>query len=393
MAHVNRFDSLHDETKEAEEEVDQKENHQSPLVKSFLQRIENTQISSITELAEIINEVVKETDQNILPDFKKFFEEKNKLSTEKYESELQKQLNFIQDKVDSEFVSSIQRVVSTFDPIDIQPLTSKLIESSTDDNLFSTGPLLLASIIIKNRPDLLIPELFTFTHSQISQVGPIICFLSGEATLSNSISHLDPLMSHQLLELFLPELLNFDVTSTNVSICSSHLIANAFNRQKIYRTTAAHYVRLQELLLRIKTHRDKHVASVLFPIVKKLTVVDVKDLASQIFEIFPNAPPFACGIIIRESSKRRETSASFLDGWVEVHSKHKEASMRYLTSVFSCLPDDFINKFPLEDLKKGGDLAYLSAMKLELSNSSFRCIFLLFLVALIYVINKRYHIF
>ena len=392
MIHFNKFDSLHEDSTETSSDCGPNSGYENSITKKFEKKLEEKTIESIIDLVEIINDILC-SQFDFISNFDKVYKEIVNLSVEKYENQLQKLFNYFRESDDYELLDAIYKVVSKFDPINIQPLIFNVFQAIKDKNERRIGIVWLIISIIQNRPDLLVPELFTVTHSQINDFGSVICWVAGEALFSQSISHLDPLMSHQLLELFLPEMLNKDETSIAISICAAHLISNAFKRQGIYRTTAAHYMKLQKLLLRTKTHRDKHVSSVIYPIFKKLTVVDVKDLAQQLFINFPEAPSFGCDLILRESSKKKETSASFLDGWIEAHPKYKTISMKYLSNVFSGLPEYAISKFPMEDLKNCGDLASLAALKLELTNASFRCIFILFLVGIYYFLHYDNHVF
>jgi hypothetical protein len=72
----------------------------------------------------------------------------------------------------------------------------------------------------------------------------IVCWVVGQALSSSSIGHLDPLLSHQLHDFFLPEMLSPDQGFDALAVCASHLIRKAFDKQKIYCISAAHYAKL-----------------------------------------------------------------------------------------------------------------------------------------------------
>ncbi|OHT09765.1 hypothetical protein TRFO_21188 [Tritrichomonas foetus] len=367
---------------------DQKTQQPSQIANTFLQQIQNSPISSLSELAEKIEVSLAIEPDNKLNFLKNF--DKYSVTVLEYEEDMKKRLSCFEDKEDLLFLKRINDIIAAFDTFDLRPLLDQIIESLNQPEPTGHGGLFLLGIIVARRPDLITPKLLSFSHTNMTKVAPIICWIIGHATSSLTIQHLDPLLSHQLLEIFLPELLNREKSSNAVSVCAAHLIATAFAQQNVMRASAAHYVRILNLTKITKSTRDKRVSSIFKRLIDKLTVVDMKDLAHQMFDIFPDAPKFACELFIQEATKKNGGNASFVDGWIEAHSNHKKASMKYLTEVLGSLPEYVVNKFPMEDLIKGGDLAKLAAMKVQLTNSSFKFIFILVIVAILYTTwNKR----
>lgn len=384
MQHINKFDLLHEDSTDASSDSEANSTA-AAAVREFERRLEDRSITALVDLIDVVEAVLGSCDDPVAA-FALKCRSGASQPPDRFDALLQQQLSFFRESDDSALLEAMYSAASHFDPIDIQPLIARAFGGTAD----RSGAVWLLTAIVQHRPDLLVPGLFA--GAVRGDCGAAVCWICGAALLSPRIAHLDPLVSHQLLELFLPVLLSRDDSDGAVAVTAAHLIADAFRRQGIFRTTAAHYMKLQRVVLRSKTHIDKHVAYVIQPIFKKLTVVDVKDLAQQLFINFTDAPQFACDLIVRESSKKKETNASFLDGWVEVHPRYKETSMKYLAKVFSKIPEYAINKFPMEDLKNGGDLAALAALKIELTNASFRCIFLLFLVGVYCFLHYNRHL-
>ena len=374
-----------DSTDKSEEEGEKSEmiiDPSSELLSSFKEKILEKQISSLIELAEVIDDVISIPPER-KQDYKKDFE-KYDCAIEKYEEALVKRLNCFDDINESDFIAKIKEQLDNFDTIDLRPLIDFVIDSLNKNEPTGHGGLFLIGIIVNTRPDLITPKLLNLQDKNIAQVGPIVCWIVGQATLSLAIAHLDPLLSHQLIEIFLPQLMSIDKINNEISVCASHLIVRAFNGQNIMRASAAHYAKLLFLTKHTKTKRDKLVGRVFESKINEITVVDMKNLPSQIMEMFPNAPKFACEKFEFEATKKNGGNASFVDGWIEAHSKYKNVSMLYLTKVLSSLPEYVVNKFPMEDLIKGGDFAKLAAMKVQLTNSSFKFIFLCVIIGILY---------
>lgn len=357
---------------------------------SYLDVIRNKEFSSLTELAETIETLmtIKQEDKlNFCRDFDNF----KRLSTVEYEESMKKRLECFEDKEDPDLIIDIKSKVSEFDTIELGPLLESINETLLLPDPKGHGGLFLTGIIVSQRPDLITPKFLSFPHETMIKVAPIICWIVGHAVSSPTIAHLDPLLSHQLLEIFLPELMNKDKSSNAVAICAAHLIANSFRQQNIYRASSSHFTKLLTLThSKINSKRDRHIMEVFKSIVPKIDVIDMKDFAPQLMKMFPDAPKFACDLFIFNATKENGGNASFVDGWIEAHSKYKKASMTYLTHVLGNLPESVVNKFPMEDLKEGDDLARMAAMKVQLTNSSFRFIFILVLLWIIHSVwNKE----
>lgn len=371
----NPFHSLSNNSILVESAKDeQKTNDQT---QSFLYLIENQHCSSLIELAEVTEQIL-----DIKPEekdgFRKDFDKYQKQSKKDYDECLKKRLGCFEEKEDPDLIACIRAKLGEFDTMNLRPLLESINETLFQPEPHGYGGLFLLGLIVSHRPDLITPKLFSFPHEVMLKVAPSICWMIGHATTSQRIAHLDPLLSHQLLEIFLPELSNPKKESTALAICAAHLIYDAFEHQKVFRAIAYHYVKLLQLIHpNSNTYRDKQIADIFRTLVPKLDVVDKKDFAMQMFKQFPSAPDFACELFIKEATKENGGNASFVDGWIENHSSHKDASMNYLTKVLKNLPENVVNKFPMEDLIKGGDLAKLTAMKVQLTNSSFRFIFII----------------
>lgn len=369
---VNPFAPLGHETKGID---DNPETHEEK--DKLVERICSQTFSSISELAEAISEDF-EMGAEMTDTYKTGF---TNWSSKEYSENFYRRCECFKEKEHSEFMAVLRERLDVFHTIELRPLIDRAITDLAKNEKTGYGILWLIGVVVSTRPDLLTSDLLCYTPDPL--VDTVISWIASKATESSSISHLDPLLSHQLLQLFLPEMLNSDQERDAMAVSSAHLVVNAFNNQKIYRVSAEHYAKLLKLVNNTKkTKREKLVIDIINPIMKKLTVVDMKDFARQMMEVFPQAPPFACALF-RRNTRDKKGNACFVDGWIEAHSSHKKVSMLYLQRVFAKLPETVVNKFPMEDLKEGGDLASLAAMKLELTNSSFRLLFMV-LCALVF---------
>lgn len=356
---------------------------------SYLDVIRNKNFSSLTELAETIETLmpIKPEDRlNFCRDFDNF----KRFTPVEYEESMKKRLECFEDKKDQDLIIDIKAQISKFDTIELSPILESINETLLQPEPKGYGGLFLIGIIVSQRPDLITPKLLSFPHETMIKVAPIVCWIVGHAVSSPTIAHLDPLLSHQLLEIFLPELMNKDKSSNAVAICAAHLIANSFRQQNIYRASSSHFTKLLTLThSRINSKCDRHIMEVFKSIVPKIDVIDMKDFAPQLMKMFPDAPKFACDLFIFNATRENGGNASFVDGWIEAHSRYKKASMTYLTHVLGNLPESVVNKFPMADLIKGDDLARMAAMKVQLTNSSFRFIFILVLLWIIHSVWNK----
>ena len=309
---------------------------------------------------------------------------------EKVDAMIDEIYRFFAEHEDALFMAHLRERIMGFDTVDLKPMLDRTIKRLEERDLSGFATLFLIGTIVAQRPDLVTPKLLGESHEPIAKVAPFVCWIVSRAISSSSIEHLDPLLSHNLLEFFLPRMMSGDEADA-VSLRAAPLIDDAFKGQKVYRVCSEHYVKLLKLAHKKKTGRDQQVAEVLRALVKKLVVTDMKDLARQMMQEFPDAPDFACRMFVAEATKENGTNVSFVDGWVEAHGSHKKVSMMYLGKVLRDLPEAVVNKFPMRDLREGGDLATLAAMKVELTNASFRFTFLIFLLIVAWQIHKHYY--
>lgn len=356
---------------------------------SYLDEIRNNHFSSLIELAETIESLISICPEDRL-NFRRDFDNFKKLSVLEYEESLKKRLACFEDKEDPEIIIDIKMKISEFDTIELAPLLESICKTLFQPEPKGHGGLFLIGIVVSQRPDLITPKFLSFPHETMIKIAPVVCWIVGHAVSSPTIAHLDPLLSQQLLEIFLPELTNKDKSSNAVAVCAAHLIANAFRQQNIYRASASHFAKLLTLThSKINSNRDHHIMEVFKNIVPKIDVIDMKDFAPQMMKMFPEAPKFACDLFIYNSTIENGGNASFVDGWIEAHSTYKKASMTYLSYVLGSLPESVVNKFPMEDLIQGDDLSKMAAMKVQLTNSSFRFIFILVLIWILHSVWSK----
>lgn len=325
------------------------------------------------------------------PDLQKFNDGWKTCKDDKIDSMIDEIYHFFAERQDSTFMSKVREKIMGFDTLDLKPMLERTICLLNERNLTGFSSLFFIGTIVSQRPDLVTSKLLSEQPCPLSRVAPFLCWLVSRAASSSSIEHLDPLLSHNLLEFFLPKMMSRDDSDTVVSLRAAKLIDNAFKGQKVYRICSEHYVKLLKLAHRRKKGLDAQVAEILLPLVQKLVVTDMKDLARQMMLEFPEAPGFACRMFVEEATKENGTNVSFVDGWVEAHASHKKVSMVYLGKILKDLPEAVVNKFPMQDLKEGGDLATLAAMKVELTNASFRFTFLIVLLIVAWQICNHYH--
>jgi len=294
----------------------------------------------------------------------------------------QERLDCLKNIFDVSFKELLLKIVATFEPLDIKPLLQRIIECDIHHSSDWVGTLLLIGTIIDHRPDLLTPELLRFPRNEFNRISPIITWVAGQALGSEKITHLDPLLSHNLLEVFLGEMLSDDSDSSAVAVCATHLIVDCFKLQDVDLISASHFARLLYISKKELSNRDQHISQLLNTIISDLSVSDKKDLAAQLMEVFFDAPDFICKIFIDEITRKK--NATFIDGWVECVTTHVNESMRYLDAISADIPKRIVCKFPKDVLNKGGNRIRLVSIEVELTNSSFRFCFIIFLIFLLF---------
>jgi hypothetical protein len=124
----------------------------------------------------------------------------------------------------------------------------------------------------------------------------------------------------------------------------------------------------------------------------QLTVVNMKEFAREMMDVFPKPSDVSCAQFAAHAQKAHGESASFVDGWLDAHKDLQThvVSMLYLSALIGALPEDVITKFPIGDLRKCGGTGKLAARRMKLTNSSFRFMFLVSLIVLMYHLNLKY---
>ena len=347
-----------------------------------------TKFTNLSELSNYVDSLIKNEDDEEFSNFKYDFDNFDKYDELEYENLMKKRANCFEEYDDFDAKKSILEAIATFEPLEIKPLIENCISNLSEEKQQPNYSLLfLIGIIVSQRPDLITPENFEFSHDDFIKFSPIFCWIFNKSLESDKISHLDPLLSHQLIEIFLDILLSKEKECDATAICASHLIKEAFERPKIFRISSYHFAKILKVAVRMDTPRDAHVSHVLLPLIPMLSAIDKKALAANLMEEFPDAPDYATDTFLHEITKKG--NVTFIDGWVEAHSSHKEASLNYLNATAGKISDRIICKFPKEDLKKGSNRIKLAAVKVELMNTSFRFCFIAILLLIILLINNK----
>ncbi|EAY18177.1 hypothetical protein TVAG_122430 [Trichomonas vaginalis G3] len=289
---------------------------------------------------------------------------------------------------DNDVVHAISDLISTIEPLEITPLIENCINNEKHDQTY-IATLFLLCMIVKLRPDLITPKTFNIENEKFLESMPLITWIISCSLQSDKIAHLDPLVSHQIIDIFLNNsILSKDSKYDDVAICAAHLIAQSYYKQNVYRITSSHFAQLTEISLRQTTPRDCYVANVLLTTMRSLSVSDKKLLAAQLLEVFPDTHLSVIDIFKYEAT--RKTSATFVDGWVEAHATHREASMKYLCAVAGQVPERIICKFPKKDLRNGSNIVRLALVNVELKNTSTRVCTICFFLLIIYWFYKKH---
>ena len=385
----NRFASLNESKSESDDssvQGDELPKAQSKRMVTF-QANQPKQCKNLIDLSCLVDKLVA-TPEGGTACFEHHFFDYEDYEESDYDTFMDQRSKCYKEFEDVEFVKEISNAVIVFEPLEIRPLIDKFINSLSNGKTACFGTLFLIGLIVSQRPDLITPEAFSFTHEKFLEVSPILSWIIYKSLQSDKITHLDPLISHQLLEIFLGTMVSKEKESDPAAICSAHLIRMAFEKQKIMRVSSKHFAHLIEISNRQSTPRDCHVAHVLLPLIEKLSTIDKKALAMQLMEVFPDAPECATDVFIKEISKKG--NVTFVDGWVEAHSTHQQESIRYLNAVAGKIPEKIVCKFPKKDLRQGSNRIKLAVVQVELTNTSFRFCFIVFVALIImYFYNRR----
>lgn len=388
----NRFADLNDATNETasiltfEDTSSAEEPSSSSRIIKILRELNHNMNYTLNDIINALSKTTIETNgflnlTNRFPPIKDYEEENYKIF-------LNDRLTCFKYFKDTDIVDTISDIISTIEPLEITPLIEKCINEKKFSTTYCTT-LFLLGIIVKLRPDLITPKTFEFTTDIFLESMPIITWIIGCALQSDKIAHLDPLVSHQIIEIFLAnKILSKESKCDEAAICAAHLIHQSFYKQNVYRITSSHFAQLTEISLRQNTPRDCYVANVLLQTIRSLSVSDKKLLAAQLLEVFPDAPISVIEIFIYEAT--RKTSATFVDGWVEAHATYGKESMKYLNAVAGQVPESIICKFPKKDLRKGSNRVRLALVNRELKNTSTRVCTMCVLLLIIYWFYRRH---
>ena len=376
----NQFASLSENTGEVE--------HPQHVKFAQYDSKQQIQFTKLSDLSNYVDSLINITDEEQVTKFKYHFYDFEKYNESEYENFMNIRSKCFEEYEDLDTINNITNAIATFEPLEIKPLIEKCILNLSKEKPTNHSLLFLIGIIVSQRPDLITPENFEFSHEEFIKYSPILCWIFYKSLESDKIAHLDPLLSHQLIEIFLDELLSKDKECDATAICAAHLIKEAFERPKIFRISSNHFAKILKISVRMDTPRDAHVSHVLLPLITKLSAIDKKALAANLMEEFPDAPDYATDTFLHEITKKG--NVTFIDGWVEAHSLHKEASLNYLNATAGKISDRIICKFPKEDLKNGSNRIKLAAVQVELMNTSFRfCFIVILLLIILFIYNKK----
>ena len=310
--------------------------------------------------------------------FNNFFINYENKSINDYTLEFEKQIDFFKNSITEIIEPKIIEYLHSNEYDDISDLIDYCLNKNQKNN-FIFGTYFLISTLIKERPDLINSNLFKFSIP-IEKYSILIWILS-QALHSNKILHLEPLLSNQYLEIFLPILLISENINDLILIFLIFLIYKSFINQKVFSIKSEHFVQLLHISKRISTSKDNYISNIINLFIKEIQILDYKNLPKYLMEFFPDAPEFVSNIFIKEININK--NVTFIDGWIESHYNHKRISMIYIECISNKIPKRIVCKFPLNDLKFGDNRIKLILLEVELTNSSFRFLFLILLILII----------
>ena len=404
----NKFASLKDHEEESIEYPNESTRSNIPSKSRVHFGVKDTQdlLNGTKDIQALLDVVINNFQFPKKIDYCKNFWDCN-LSSEEYSNIMTERLHCFNDQEENSLVTRINGALDTLDSIEshsIKLLLEKTIENlshSANNNIGQAG-LFLLGLLFVHRPDLITPENISFDFSKRKQYAPIVAWLIQKAIYSGNISHLDPLLSTQLLDIFIDH-----ASDPAIALCSAHLLSQAFKNQDVWRVSSQHYCKLlavakstsyqidSEKFLKIESIQnvERQIKEIINEILPKLVVSDKKDLANQLMSTFPDAPDFSCELFIKECAI--PGNATFLDGWAETHlnPEKRSISKKYLAKIAPNIEEAHLHQFPVKDLLDSGEITELIVKKWELGNSSFRLIFLIGLIIIIYLLHNRYQLF